>query len=99
MQRLLRRHTSRTVIWGGRTGDVQYGSKQFWRTHIPVDPEVEMLTLASSAYFDVGDTVDLAPFGDDSMSFSVPIRGIEGAVVGVAVPSHERWTFRSDEWL
>lgn len=48
-----------TVLWGGRRGDVQYGSRDYWRKTIPIDPAVQVIAMHSSAYFDVGDLIDI----------------------------------------
>lgn len=43
-----------TVLWGGRRGDTQYGSRDYWTTHIPIDPAVAHLRVDSTVNFAVG---------------------------------------------
>lgn len=48
-----------TVLWGARSGDVQYASREFWRRNIPIDPRVRRLGVESADAFDVGCLVDV----------------------------------------
>ena len=42
-----------TVLWGGRRGDVYYGSRDYWRRNCHIGHM--RMTLQTAAYFDVGD--------------------------------------------
>lgn len=66
------------VLWGGRRGDVQFGSRAWRRSRIPIGAET--IDLASSAWFDVGTTM-MAPAVPGSPVFRVI--GVEGNTVGV----------------
>ena len=70
-----------TVLWGKRREDVQYGSRAYWRTRIPIDPGVSKVTVNRST-FDVGDLICIAPGTDREWVCNV--RGMEGNVLGVA---------------
>jgi hypothetical protein len=65
----------RTVLWGRRRGEIQFGSLDDWRRHIPVGAEV--LVVESTAYFDVGDYVEPSAVGAST---------VVGWVVGIEAP-------------
>ena len=70
-----------TVLWGRRRGDVQYGSRAYWRRNIPIRPGVQRLAVSSTAYFDVGDALMVyGPLGNPDYAW---IEGIEGGSLGV----------------
>ena len=50
-----------TVLWGRRRGDVQYGSRAYWRTRIPIGAQ----TIATDvSYWEPYDVVELVGPGD-----------------------------------
>jgi hypothetical protein len=51
------RKRPRTVLWGARRGDVQYGSRDWRRRNIPIGARI--MHVNSTAYFDVGDLLDI----------------------------------------
>lgn len=63
------------VLWGRRKGDVQFGSLQDWRTHIPVG--ATRVQLQSAAFFDVGEVLEVQPGGA-----VMRVAGIEGDTIG-----------------
>ena len=70
-----------TVLWGRRRGDVQYGSRDYWRRNIPIRPDVQRVAVASSAYFDVGDPVVFV--GGSGFELVADVVGLEGGEMGV----------------
>jgi hypothetical protein len=72
------------VLWGARRGDVQFGSRQDWRTHIPIGaPRVE---VNSAAFFDVGSRFVLVGRGTPGEVFAgglFEVVGLEGNKMGV----------------
>jgi hypothetical protein len=71
-----------TVLWGKRRGDVQYGSRDYWRRRIPIRPDVLRVAVNSTAYFDVGDPVVFTNSAG-SGELVADVLGLEGAEVGV----------------
>lgn len=78
-----------TVLWGRRRGDVIYASRDFWRRNIPIGDA--RLTVASPAYFDVGETFEVVSGKRSGSFFAVGgsaspimvVTGKEGAELGV----------------
>jgi hypothetical protein len=63
-----------TVLWGARRGDVQFGSRDDWRRHIPIGDS--RLTVDTANYFDVGDVVMVG-------ARVLRVSGMEPSVLGV----------------
>lgn len=49
------------VLWGARRGDVQYGSRDFWRRNLRIGLPV---IVVDRAVFDVGDLFERLPDRD-----------------------------------
>lgn len=64
----------RTVLWGGRRGDVQYGSRDYWMTRIPIG--AASISVAHPALFCPGDVISVG--GE-----SVRVVGREDRTLGV----------------
>lgn len=68
-----------TVLWGKRRGDVQYGSRDYWRRNIPTGAQA--LEVSSTAFYAPGDLVLV--HADKSMGY-LRVVGIEpGRRLGV----------------
>jgi hypothetical protein len=63
------------VLWGKRRGDVQYGSRDFWRRNLPVG---DLVLTVDRAVFDVGDL-----FLIDRTAETFCVTGIEGERIAV----------------
>lgn len=52
----------RLVLWGARRGDIQFGSRDDWRRHIPVG--AQRMTVEAPGYWDVGMPFEVVHPGD-----------------------------------
>lgn len=74
-----------TVLWGARRGDVQYGSRDFWRRNIPIG--APRLRVSWAQHFDVGMYVDITSWGRGDRDVLLRVVGKEGDELGVRVVS------------
>jgi hypothetical protein len=68
-----------TVLWGGRRGDVQFGSLDDWRRNVPIG--CPTIVVDSPRYFDVGNLLEGRSRPDRDVVMRVV--GIRGDELGV----------------